>query len=99
MTWEIKSLSVHYTCNVGAQDPQVSLLFSRYGLEDLMGVRGSLFSMLGIHEATNFQSNLDNLAMDIRQELLDVLVCPSQVTVLQLYVDSPHVLLQMPHVL
>lgn len=84
-------MSVHYACNVNAQYPQVSLLFPHYGLEDLMCVRGFIFRTLGIHEASNFGSNSDNLAMDIRQELLDV--SPSQGTFLQLYVDLPHICL------
>lgn len=32
----IRSISLHFACNVSAQDPRISLLFSRYGLEDLV---------------------------------------------------------------
>lgn len=48
-----------------------------------------------LHNASNFQSNLDN-PRDISQELLGILQSPQQVTFLQLYVTSPHIHFQMP---
>ncbi|KAL7372735.1 hypothetical protein ABVT39_021596 [Epinephelus coioides] len=68
----------------------------RYGLEDLVGVRGALFTALGIHEATNYQSNLDNQPMDVSRELLSVLKLYGKLTFFQLYADSPHAHIQMP---
>lgn len=95
----IKSISLHFACNISAQDPRTSLLFSRYGLQDLVGVRGSLCTTLGIHKATNFHSNLDNLPMDVSEELLNavVLLPGAQLNFVQLYVDSPQAHLQMPY--
>ena len=80
-----------------AKDPDTHLLFSRYELQELVGVKGALFITLGMHETTNFQSNLDNSGMDVSKELLDVLTEHGKITFLQLYVDSPHTHLSMPY--
>lgn len=91
------SLSVHTACKISATDPNIHLLFSRCGLQDLVGPRGSLYSILGIHEATNYQTDLDHLPHSLSPTLLDALGVEGKLTFLQLYVDSPHVHLQMPY--
>lgn len=72
------------------------MLFCRYGLEDVVRKRGALYSIFGIHEATNFESSLDNVPRDIDREPLGILQSPCQLTFLQLYATSPHAHLQMP---
>ncbi|MEQ2213391.1 hypothetical protein XENOCAPTIV_014393, partial [Xenoophorus captivus] len=63
----------------------------------LVGQRGSLYSILGMHEATNYQSNLDHLPVQVSDTLLEVLGKEGKLTFLQLYVDSPHVHVKMPY--
>ncbi len=94
----IKSVSVHSACtlvptrnNLGQQ---MHILWSRVGLEEVVGTRGSLYPALSMSQAANFQSNLDRRQMDVCRPLLNV-VCNGQeqrgsLNFLQLYTDSPH---------
>lgn len=93
---DIRSMSVHFGCSVSALDPTVNILLSRYGLQGIVGLRGAMFMALGIHEAVNFQSNFNNVPMDVGQQLMPVMSRDGKVTFLQLYVDSPHAHSQMP---
>ena len=93
---DVKAVSVHLAVKFVAIDYDQHILFSRYGLQDLVGARGKLFSVLGMHEATNFQTNLDHLPIDVAKPLLAVLSKHGKLNFLQLYVDSPHCHLQMP---
>lgn len=93
----VASLSVHTACKVQAYHPDTHLLFSRFGLQDMVGPRESLYSILGIHEATNYQTDLDHRPLSLQQTLLDVLGAEGTLNFLQLYVDSPHVHIQMPY--
>lgn len=92
----VRSLSVHTACKIVARDPDTHVLFSRFGLQDIAGIRGTLFSTLGMHEATNFQTNLDHTGLDVTEELRGVLGTQGKLTFLQLYADSPHAYVQMP---
>lgn len=76
----VTSMSIHAACTITAKDPRVHILWSRYEM----------------HEAVNFQSNLDNKGMDVKQSLLS-LFCANKLNFIQLYVVSPLVHLQMPH--
>lgn len=91
----VQNMSVHAACTLAAQNPSTHLLWSRYGLQNLVGPRGRLYTALSIHEAVNFQSNLDGRAMDISSELRHILR-PPKVNFLQLYVMSPHLHIQSP---
>ncbi len=95
-TAHVTSMSVHTACNIKAKDPQVHILWSRYGLQDLVGVGGRLFSVLSMHEAVNFQTTLDKKRSNIKNTLLSLLSSKT-VRFLQLYVVSPHVHLRMTH--
>ena len=94
---EVRCVSMHFACNVVAKDPDTHLLFSRYELQKLVGVKGALFTTLGMHETTNFQSNLDDTGMNVSKELLGVLTENGKITFLQLYVDPPHAHLSIPY--
>ena len=93
---QVRSMSVHYACNLVAKDPSTHVLFSRYSLQDLVGKRATLFSTLGMHEVTNMQSNLDNTPMDIDESLSDISQQYGELKFLQLYVDSAHMHINMP---
>lgn len=89
-------MSAHLTVKITAVDLDISLLFFHYGLTNLIGTCGYLYSVLGIHEATNFQTDFDHSKITMDQALLDVLVAEGKLNFLQLYVDSLHVHIQLP---
>ncbi|CAL8239964.1 unnamed protein product [Gadus morhua 'NCC'] len=92
----VESVSVHLASKVLAVGEDTHLLFSRHGLLPLIGVRGSLFSTLGMHETCNFQSNLNTLRTDMGQAIMRVLSKTGEVTFLQLYADAPHIHYNQP---
>ena len=92
----VGSVSVHLASKVLAAGEDTHLLLSRHGLLPLIGVRGSLFSTLGMHETCNFQSNLNTLRTDVGQAIMRVLSKTGEVTFLQLYADAPHIHYNQP---
>ena len=68
----------------------IDAMWSRQGLQSLIGNRGSLTSAMSFFESANFQSNLDGRNMDVTGELLNVCFEPQNVQFIQLYTDSPH---------
>ncbi|CAM4573409.1 unnamed protein product [Leuciscus chuanchicus] len=68
----VQSMSIHAACTLTAKDPSTHLLWSRYGLQELVGHRGRLYTALSIHEAVNYQSKLDCSDMDISEESEEV---------------------------
>lgn len=64
-------------------------------MQDLAGRHGKLFSCLGMHEAVNFQSNLDSRKIDFDRELRQ-LCATGKISFLQLYADSPHIHVKSP---
>lgn len=60
-------VSAHAACNIQAADPQVVFLWSRCVLQNLCGERGQLYTCLVVHEAVDFQSNLDRRPVDFGQ--------------------------------
>ncbi|CAJ1073235.1 uncharacterized protein LOC115005926 [Xyrichtys novacula] len=89
----IRSCTVHAACSIRHVDPDVDLMWSRWGINKLAGSRGNVFSNLSIHEAANYQSNLDGRPMDVNQKLWSLFkvgnVSPT-LNFLQLYCDCPH---------
>ncbi|KAL7372992.1 hypothetical protein ABVT39_025373 [Epinephelus coioides] len=92
----VKNVTVHVSLTLTSKSPDIHILYSRYALEQLVGVRGSLYSVLGMHECCNFQSNLNRLPMDVCPSLLQVFGRRGKVRFVQLYVDSPHHHFQQP---
>lgn len=89
----IKSVSVHVACSMTHEDEEVDLMWSRWGINNLAGRRGNVFTNLSIHEAANFQSNLDGRSMDVERQLWSIFKLGEQsptLNFLQLYCDSPH---------
>ncbi|KAL7387991.1 hypothetical protein ABVT39_004956 [Epinephelus coioides] len=85
----VHTMSVHAASNITSGDTDYILMWSRTRLQDLCGLHGNLFSCLGMHEAINFQSNLNGKSLDFARQL-QTLCVPGTITVLQLYADSPH---------
>lgn len=73
----IKATSIHAACNIAAKDPTVVMMWSRSGLQDLVGYQGSLYTALGVHEAVNFQTSLSPQPMDINRTLKDLCLPPT----------------------
>lgn len=89
----IKCVSLHTACNIHAKDPRVHLMWSRYGIEEVVGNRGSVFSTLCMNEAANFSSNLDHREIDITRTLRGVFKEAElgySLNFVQLYCNTPH---------
>ena len=87
---DIVSVSVHSACTMNASQYNINLLWSRQGLQQLIGSRGQLFPCLTLAEAANFQTNLDNRIIDITNTLREVALYPTGLTFLQMYAETPH---------
>ncbi len=85
------NVSYHAACTVCPLDPSVDILWSRCGLQEVVGTWGTLFPVYSMSETANFQSNLDhrNMEMDalLRQVFRDV---GATVNFVQLYSTTPH---------
>lgn len=55
-----------------------------------------MYSVLGIHEASNYQTDIDHRSIKIHQQLHDGIESEGRLNFLQLYVESPHVHVRMP---
>ena len=66
------------------------LFWAKYGLMEVTGRRGSLYTPLTLINAANFQSNLEGRNWDVSEELMEVLRFPGNSTFLQLCADTPH---------
>jgi len=78
-----------YDCNeIRVYD--IDLLWSRAGLQSLVGERGTLTTCLSFVDCGNFQTNLDGRIIDISPLLRSVCNYPFRLRFLQLYADIPH---------
>ncbi|CAM4652162.1 unnamed protein product [Leuciscus chuanchicus] len=90
-TYGVKDVSYHAACNVHSSDPSIDLIWSRFGLQEVVGQRVTLFPVYCMMETANFQSNLDHLTIDVDRRLLDVVrLDKSKINFLQLYAVTPH---------
>lgn len=90
----VKAITCHAACTLASEDPRVDLLWSRYGLQEVVGHRGSIYTSYAIPKAANFQSNLDQHPLTVDWELLQVFQGDqsySELTFVQLYANTPHV--------
>lgn len=67
-----------------------SLLWSRNGIQSVIGCRGTLTTACGLYESANFQTNLDGSQMDISFALRSISKFPEYTHFFQLYADLPH---------
>ncbi|XDV26304.1 hypothetical protein PO909_030054 [Leuciscus waleckii] len=89
----IVSVSLHTACNIHAKDPRIHLMWSRYGVQEVVGNIGSLFSAVCMNEAANFSSNLDHRGLDIFRALRGVFKevdLGYTLTFVQMYATTPH---------
>lgn len=97
MNWPRKSqysrTTIHVACNVVAKDPNILLVGTERDRK-IVGSEGTLYTALGIHEAVNFQTVLDNSTIRL-SKALDLTIAYS-VLFIQLYVDSPHINVKSP---
>ncbi|RXN18886.1 hypothetical protein ROHU_001960 [Labeo rohita] len=90
----VLSISCHAACTISPKDPRTDLIWSRYGLQEVVGHRGTLYPVIGMPEAANFQSNLDRHPLTIDYLLNNVFDGPvkySRINFIQLYANTPHI--------
>lgn len=51
----VESITYHTACTLSGKDPRVDLMWSRFGLQEVVGHRGSLYTPTGIPEAANLK--------------------------------------------
>lgn len=70
--------------------PAMSFLWSRTGIQEVVGRRGQVYRCLSLTEAANYQSNLDGRQLSLTDRLLQVSEFPERTQFLQMYGTSPH---------
>lgn len=88
----VADISYHAAVNIQpSSDASVDLLWSRCGLQEVVGQQGTLFPTYSMTETANHQSNLDHLPMDVDPRLMGVLRREDvKVSFVQLYAVTPH---------
>ena len=84
----IKRVTIH--CAVDISSDEIELMWSRAGVQEIVGERGVLNSCLSFRDCVCYQSNLDGRLMDISPELRQIVQQPDKLRFVQLYVDTPH---------
>lgn len=87
---QIHRISIHSAVTMSMSSYDVHLMWSRSGLEELVRSRGTMFSVLTLNDAANYQSNLNSNVLDISHDLRNLLTQPHNLTFIQLYADHPH---------
>ena len=88
----IEKMTIH--CAVDISSDEMELMWSRAGVQDIVGERGVLHSCLSFRDCVCYQSNIDGKLMDISPNLRQIVQQPDRFRFVQLYVDSPH---RRPH--
>lgn len=86
----IKRMSVHAAASVSAAILGLNLMWSRNGLQELIGSRGETWKCLTFAETCNYQSNLDGRACDVNSSLCRLAQNPQTMNFIQFYCDTPH---------
>ncbi len=93
-TTAVESATFHPACTMRAKEPGTSLMWSRYGIHEVVGHRGTIFTACGIAEVANFQTNLDQHIMTVDTKLRDIFngtAYHTDIHFIQLYATTPHV--------
>ncbi|MES9905330.1 MAG: hypothetical protein ABW168_21975 [Sedimenticola sp.] len=85
-----KKVTVHAAIDISSSVQSIHLLWSMAGIQQVVGLKGTLSTCLSLTDCGNFQSNLNGKALDVQPELLQVCVHPEKVLFVQLYADVPH---------
>ena len=87
---QISALSTHVAVTYSSTEGDFHLFWSRDGIQQVVGNRGTLNPALSFRECCNFQTNLDGRPIDISGDLKNICRNPESIHFLQLYADSPH---------
>ena len=74
----IKRMTIH--CAVDISSDEMDLMWSRAGIQEIIGERGVLNSCLSFRDCVCYQSNLDGKLMDISQALRQIVYHPEKIT-------------------
>ena len=93
---EVENISLHIGVNISASAPMedscspIELFWSKEGMQEIVGKRGSLISAFSFSECGNYKSNLDGKMLRISPHLSSVCSYPDGINFVQLYLDLPH---------
>ncbi|CAM4570638.1 unnamed protein product [Leuciscus chuanchicus] len=85
----IESKSVHAACTLRPKDHRMDMMWSRHGLQHVVGHRGSLYTAYGIPEASNFQSNPHTIEPNLKM-VFSGMQPNADLNFVQLYSTTPH---------
>lgn len=94
---KVEDISAHFGLNIRAREKDTHVLWSRFGLQGLMGFSCNTFTCLGMHETVNVQTTLNGKPVDVNRLIMDLFDPSLEITFVQLYTPSPHVKYQMRH--
>ena len=84
----IYNISIHSAFELSVTS--LHLLWSRTGLQELLGNRGIMYTALSFAECANYQSNLDHRKIDLSANLRSMSAFPGLITFVQAYATTPH---------
>lgn len=83
-------VSVHIALTISSPILNQNLFWSRFGIQEMVGNRGTLLTALSISSCANYQSNLDGRLIDISAELRKIIYHSEELRFIQFYADTPH---------
>lgn len=90
-------VTVHSAITVSSLILNQHIFWSRFGIQDIVGKRGSLLTALSLSSCCNYQSNLDRNHLDISGELRQICNRPGDLNFVQFYADTPHLHMNSIH--
>lgn len=84
------TISIHAAITISSNFFDQHLLWSRFGLQEIVGDRGTFTTALTLSSCANFQTNLDGRLIDITPELRQICKTPHFLNFIQFYADTPH---------
>lgn len=93
---EVENITIHSGVNISASAPSldidlpVELFWSKEGIQEIVGKRGSMITAFSFSECGNYQSNLDGKMLHISPQLSSVCKYQDAIRFVQLYADLPH---------
>ena len=84
------TISIHAAITISSNFFDRHLVWSRFGLQEIVGERGTFTTALTLSSCANFQTNLDGRLIDITPELRQICKTPHFLNCIQFYADTPH---------